>query len=47
MIRSPLRAKGIEYFLYLALVLAGGALLLWLVLDYFSLIEAVVRNAPW
>jgi len=47
MIRSPLRAKQIEHLLYLLLVLAGGALLLWFVFDYFALIEAVTEHAPW
>ena len=47
MIRSPLRARGIEYLLYLLLVLAGGALLLWVVLDYFALVQGIAEHAPW
>ena len=27
--------------------LAGGGLLLWLLLDYLALIEFIVENGPW
>jgi hypothetical protein len=47
MIRSPLRARQIEYLLYLLLVLAGAALLLWVLLDYFTLVRGVAEHAPW
>ena len=47
MISSPFRAKQIEHLLYLLFALAGGGLLLWLLLDYLALIEFIVENGPW
>ena len=41
------RLTEVEHVLYVLIVLLGGALLSWVVLDYLALIETVAENAPW